>query len=61
MLDPKQKLAALQSEQQLIANNYKEADTVLKNCEIKLIELRGAIAALEDVLKQEEEEEVAEK
>ena len=60
MLDPKQKLAALQSEQQLIANNYKEADTVLKNCEIKLIELRGAIAALEDVLKQEDEE-VAEK
>ncbi len=60
MLDPKQKLAALQSEQQLVANNYKEADTVLKNCEIKLIELRGAIAALEDVLKQEEEE-VAEK
>ena len=34
MLDPKQKLAALQSEQQLVANNYKEADTVLKNCEI---------------------------
>ena len=60
MLDPTQKLAALQSEQQLVANNYKEADTVLKNCEIKLIELRGAIAALEDVLKQEEEE-VAEK
>ena len=24
MLDPKQKLAALQSEQQLVANNYKE-------------------------------------
>ena len=60
MLDPKQKLAALQSEQQLVANYYKEADRVLKNCEIKLIELRGAIAALEDVLKQEEEE-VAEK
>ena len=58
MLDPKQKLAALQSEQQLVANNYKEADTVLKNCEIKLIELRGAIAAVEDIIK---EEEVAEK
>tara|TARA_R100001224_G_scaffold63356_1_gene37898 strand:+ start:398 stop:577 length:180 start_codon:yes stop_codon:yes gene_type:complete len=59
MLDPKQKLAALQSEQQLIANNYKEADTVLKNCEIKLIELRGAISAVEDIIKKEEE--VAEK
>jgi len=58
MLDPKQKLAALQSEQQLVANNYKEADTVLKNCEVKLIELRGAIAAVEDIIK---EEEVAEK
>ena len=58
MLDPKQKLAALQSEQQLVANNYKEADTVLKNCEVKLIELRGAIAAVEDIIKDEE---VAEK
>ena len=58
MLDPKQKLAALQSEQQLVANNYKEADTVLKNCEVKLIEVRGAIAAVEDIIK---EEEVAEK
>ena len=58
MLDPKQKLAALQSEQQLVANNYKEADTVLKNCEVKLIELRGAIGAVEDIIK---EEEVAEK
>ena len=31
-----QKLAALLSEQQQIAKNYQEAETVVKNCEIKL-------------------------
>ena len=61
MLNLNEKLAALQSEQQLVLKNYKEADTVSKNCEIKLIELRGAIAALEDLMKQEQKEEVAEK
>lgn len=41
--DPAQELAALQSEQTQIANNYKEAERVLKNCEIKLQQLYGAI------------------
>ena len=52
-----QKLAALLSEQQQIAKNYQEAETVVKNCEIKLIELRGAIAALEEIQKGSTEEE----
>ena len=54
-----QKLAALLSEQQQIAKNYQEAETVVKNCEIKLIELRGAIAALEEIEKANTEEEKA--
>lgn len=51
-----QKLAALLSEQQQIAKNYQEAETVVKNCEIKLIEIRGAIAALEEIQKANTEE-----
>lgn len=51
-----QKLAALLSEQQQIAKNYQEAEAVVKNCEIKLIELRGAIAALEEIQKANTEE-----
>ena len=54
-----QKLAALLSEQQQIAKKYQEAETVVKNCEIKLIELRGAIAALEEIQKGDTEEEKA--
>ena len=54
-----QKLAALLSEQQQIAKNYQEAETVVKNCEIKLIEIRGAIAALEEIQKASTQEEQA--
>ena len=43
MFDAKQELAALQSEQQQIAQNYQEAKTVMTNCERKLLELQGAI------------------
>ena len=43
MFDAKQELAALQSEQQHIAQNYQEAKTVMTNCERKLLELQGAI------------------
>ena len=39
-----------------IAKNYQEAETVVKNCEIKLIEIRGAIAALEEIQKANTEE-----
>ena len=54
-----QKLAALLSEQPQIAKNYQEAETVVKNCEIKLIEIRGAIAALEEIQKASTQEEQA--
>ena len=55
MLDPKQKLAALQSELQQIAKNYQEAQQVMQNCEKKIYELRGGIAACEDLINQSEE------
>ena len=55
MLDPKQKLAALQSELQQIAKNYQEAQQVMQNCEKKIYELRGVIAACEDLINQSEE------
>jgi hypothetical protein len=53
-VDPAQKLEALKSELQQIVNNYKEAEQVMKNCEIKIYELKGGIAACEDILKPEE-------
>ena len=53
-VDPKQKLEALNSELQQIAKNYKEAEQVMKNCEIKIHELRGGIAACEDIVKPDE-------
>ena len=55
MLDPKQKLAALQSELQQIAKNYQEAQQVMQNCEKKIYELRGGIADCEDLINQSEE------
>ena len=54
-VDPKQKLEALNSELQQIVSNYKEATQVAKNCEQKIFELKGAIAAIEDILKPDEE------
>ena len=50
-VDPKQKLEALNSELQQIARNYQEAKQVMENCEKKIHELRGGIAAVEDILK----------
>lgn len=55
MLDPQQKLAALQSELQQIAKNYNEAKEVMGNCERKILQLQGGIAACEDLIKQSEE------
>ena len=54
-VDPKQKLEALNSELQQIVNNYNQATQVAKNCEQKIFELKGGIAALEDILKPDEE------
>ena len=55
MLDPQQKKTALESELQQIAKNYQEAQQVMQNCEKKIYELRGGIAACEDLINQSEE------
>ena len=56
MLDPSQKKAALESELQQIAKNYQEAQQVMQNCEKKIYELRGGIAACDDLIKTQEED-----
>ena len=53
-IDPKQKLEALNSELQQVVNNYNQASQVVENCKQKIFELKGAIAAVEDILKPEE-------
>ena len=53
-VDPKQKLEALNSDLQQVVNNYNKATQVAENCKQKIFELKGAIAAVEDILKQEE-------
>ena len=55
MLDPNQKKAALESELQQIAKNYQEAQQVMQNCEKKIYEIRGGIAACDDLIKAQEE------
>lgn len=55
MLNPQQKLAALQSELQQIAKNYNEAKEVMGNCERKILQIQGGIAACEDLIKQNKE------
>ena len=55
MLDPNQKLAALQSELQQIAKNYNEAKEVMNNCERKILQIQGGIAACEELIKENEE------
>ena len=56
MLDPQQKKAALESELQQIAKNYQEAQQVMQNCEKKIYELKGGIAACEELIKENEKE-----
>ena len=53
-VDPKQKLEALNSELQQIVNNFNEASKVAENCKQRIFELKGAIAAVEDILKPDE-------
>tara|TARA_R100000773_G_C4193933_1_gene98802 strand:- start:629 stop:811 length:183 start_codon:yes stop_codon:yes gene_type:complete len=60
MLDPSQKKAALESELQQVAKNHQEAQQVMQNCEKKFYELRGGIAACEELIK-ENKKEVADK
>ena len=53
-MDPKQKLEALNSELTQVVDTYNKANQVLENCKPKIFELKGAIAAIEDILKPEE-------
>ena len=53
-VDPKQKLETLNSELQQIVTNYNQANQVAENCKQKIFELKGAIAAIEDILKPDE-------
>ena len=55
MLNPEQKKAALESQLQQIAKNYQEAQQVMQNCEKKIYEIRGGIAACDDLIKTQEE------
>ena len=52
--DPTQKLEALKSELEQIVDNYNKATQVAENCKQKIFELKGAIAAVEDILKPDE-------
>ncbi len=54
-VDPKQKLEALNSELKQIVDNYNQANQVVENCKQKIFELKGAIAAVEDIVKPDEE------
>tara|TARA_R100000734_G_scaffold19028_1_gene17582 strand:+ start:397 stop:576 length:180 start_codon:yes stop_codon:yes gene_type:complete len=53
MLDVKQELAALKSEQQQILKNYQEAKEVTTNCERKLLQLQGAISFAEKQISED--------
>ena len=56
-VDPQQKLEALNSELQQVVNNFNQATQVVENCKQKIFELKGGIAAVEDILKPDEETE----
>ena len=53
--DPTQKLEALKSELEQIVDNYNKATQVADNCKQRIFELKGAISAVEDILKPDEE------
>ena len=55
-IDPQQKLEALNSELQQVVDNFNKANQVVENCKQKIFELKGGIAAVEDILKPDEEE-----
>ena len=56
-VDPQQKLESLNSELQQVVNNFNQANQVVENCKQKIFELKGGIAAIEDILKPDEETE----
>lgn len=53
-VDPKEKLEALNSELAQVVENFNKANQVVENCKQRVFELKGGIAALEDILKPEE-------
>jgi len=53
-VDPQQKLQALNSELQQVVDNYNKATQVAENCKQRIFELKGAIAAVEDILNPDE-------
>ena len=55
-VDPQKKLEALNSELQQVVNNFNQTNQVVENCKQKIFELKGGIAAVEDILKADEEE-----
>ena len=55
-IDPQQKLEALNSELQQVVDNFNKANQVVENCKQRIFELKGGIAAVEDILKPDEEE-----
>ena len=54
-VDPKQKLEVLNSELKQIVENYNQATQVAENCKQRIFELKGAVAAVEDILKPDEQ------
>ncbi len=58
-IDPQQKLETLNSELQQVVDNFNKANQVVENCKQKIFELKGGIAAVEDILKPDEEEQQA--
>ena len=55
-VDPKQKLAALKSELEQIARNYNEAKEVMNNCERKILQIQGGIAACQEIIQEDSTE-----
>lgn len=49
MSDPKKKLTELNTEMKKMEDNYNKALQVVENCKIRIYELRGAIATLEEM------------
>ena len=58
-IEPQQKLEALKTELQQVVDNYNKANQVVENCKQRIFELKGGIAAVEDILKPDEEEQQA--
>ena len=53
-VDPQQKLETLNSELQQVVDNFNKANQVVENCKQRIFELKGAIVAVEDILKPDE-------